>query len=139
MTPNEYLELHVNDLSKMRIEYSFLRNSKQYPYHLTGDIDLLVRQKDLKKIRKYYYAMSSNKIRVVQIIPKLRDLYVMLFFSQGGERKYLVLEYFTGLVFKGQVVIPGESLLENSDGNGIWQSLADKTSVTYTLIHYLIY
>ena len=64
MTPNEYLELHVNDLSKMRIEYSFLRNSKQYPYHLTGDIDLLVRQKDLKKIRKYYYALRSNKIRV---------------------------------------------------------------------------
>ena len=139
MTPNSFLETHANDLVNMQIEYSFLRNSKQYPYHLTGDIDILVRQKDLKKIHKYYKELCNNKVRVVQLISKRRDLYVMLFFSQGGTRKYLVLEYFSGLLFKGQVVIPAETLLENCEIEGIWRRLPDRIAITYTFIHYLLY
>ena len=63
----------------------------------------------------------------------------MLFFNQGGDRKYLVLEYFTGLFFKGQVIVSGEKLLKNCEIDGIWRRLPSRVSITYTFFHYIIY
>ena len=139
MTPSTFLEMHVKDILCLNIDYAFLRNSKGYPQELTGDIDLLVKRADLKKIHNYYKELRRHDIRVVQIISKRNDLYVMLFFHQGGDRKYLVLEYFTGIVFKGQVILPGEPLLKDCDVDGIWRRLPDRLSISYTFFHYIIY
>ena len=49
MTPNSFLEKHVKDLHKMKIDYAFLRNSQEYPHKISGDVDFLVKQQDLKK------------------------------------------------------------------------------------------
>lgn len=139
MTPNRFLEMHVNDLLGMQIDYAFLRNSRGYPEMLTGDIDLLVEQPNLNKVYRYYKALNRQDIRVVQIIERRRDLYVMLFFPQGGNRKYLVLEYFTGIVFRGTVIVSGERLLADCDVDGVWRRLSDQVSISYTFFHYVIY
>lgn len=139
MTPNKFLEAHVIDILGMQIDYAFLRNSEGYPKELTGDVDLLVRQKDLKKIYRYYKDLNYKGVSVVQVLSKRSDLYVMLFFHYGGKRKFLVLEYFTGIVFRGQTIFDGASLLDNCKIDGIWRRLSDTLSVSYTFFHYVIY
>lgn len=139
MTPNKFLEAHVIDILGMQIDYAFLRNSEGYPKELTGDVDLLVRQKDLKKIYRYYKDLNYKGVSVVQVLSKRCDLYVMLFFHFGGKRKFLVLEYFTGIVFRGQTIFDGASLLDNCKIDGIWRRLSDRLSVSYTFFHYVIY
>lgn len=139
MTPNAYLERHVADLLSMRIDYAFLRNSEGYPATLTGDIDLLVKIGDIAEIQKYYNNLDSSKVQAVQIIRKRRDLYVMLYFPQSLDRKFLVLEYFTGIVYRGQVIVPGERLLDNCEVDGIWRRLSKSVSISYTYIHYIAY
>ncbi len=139
MTPNRFLQKHVHDLHGLQVDYAFLRNSQGYPEILTGDIDLLVKITDLNEVYQYYKKLRREEIRVVQIIKRRRDLYVMLFFPQGGERKFLVLEYYTGIVFRGQVVVPGERFLKTCDVDGVWRRLSDSVSISYTFFHYILY
>ena len=139
MTPNSFLDKHVNYLAECQIQYAFLRNSRGYPETLTGDVDLLIKKSDLKKIYQYYKGLNCDDIRVVQIIPKRRDLYVMLFFPRGGKRKYLVFEYFTGIVFRGSVIVEGERLLHDCEIDGPWRRLTERVSISYTFMHYVIY
>ena len=139
MTPNTFLELHICDLLSMHINYAFLRNSDEYPQKITGDIDILIEQKNLKQIYSYFVNLQTENVKVVQIISKKSDLYVMLFFPCGGERKFLVLEYYSGIIYKGQIIISGNSLLENCEIKGIWRRLPAQLSITYTYIHYSIY
>ena len=139
MTPNAFLEIHVHDLQDMQVEYAFLRNSESYPHKLTGDIDLLVNQTDLETITAYYRDWQGVNMRVIQLIRKRRDLYVMLFFPDGGDRKFLVLEYYTGIVFRGHIVVAGERLLLDCVVDGVWRRLSPSVSVTYTFFHYVLY
>ena len=60
MTPNAYLEMHVNQLAGLRIDYAFLRNSAGYPETLTGDIDLLIKKPDLKRVYRYYKDLNRE-------------------------------------------------------------------------------
>lgn len=87
MTPSTFLESHVTHLSDLQVNYAFLRNSEGYPETLTGDIDLLIKQSDLHTIYHYYRAIRRDDVWVIQIIPKRRDLYVMLYFPGGGRPK----------------------------------------------------
>ncbi|NNV85992.1 hypothetical protein GTF94_08920 [Roseobacter sp. HKCCD5914] len=129
----------MTHLSDLQVNYAFLRNSEGYPETLTGDIDLLIKQSDLHTIYHYYRAIRRDDVWVIQIIPKRRDLYVMLYFPGGGDRKFLVLEYFTGIIFRGQVIVEGERLLDTCEVDGIWRRLPDRVSISYTFFHYAAY
>ena len=140
MNPSTFLQKHVNDLKLLDIDYVFLRNSDGYPEQITGDVDLLVSEADLQSIYTYYKSLDAEcAIGVEQVILRKHDLYVFLYFPLGSERRYLVMEYYTGLIYRGCKVLAGESLFSLAAENGPWRHLQASPSITYTFFHYVIY
>jgi hypothetical protein len=63
----------------------------------------------------------------------------MLYFPKHPDRKFLVIEYFSGLIYRNRVILPADWLIENSTAEDIWRRLPEDISITFTYAHYLIY
>lgn len=121
------------------VPFVFLRNHQAYPETVSGDVDCLVPKSELHKIVKLARAINCPTAILRQIIRKADDLYLMFYIPEDIARPFLVFEFFTGMVRKGQPVVTFERVNRYRTPAAFGHGLQRGAELSYAVVHYALF
>lgn len=139
-TANMLLSLILKELEDKRIRYCIARNYRDYPKIITGDVDIIVENEMILKaigvtieigIRcgwKVFYSYNGSNVA-----------YVGLYAGVLPERFVLVVEFFSGGIWRGLKFIKADKIIEMRERYKDTYRPNNSHEAMLTFFHHLLY
>lgn len=137
---SEFLAAIFENLNERNIQYCVERNYENYPDIITGDVDILVLEKDMQQIVDLTCRVAEKE----HWKPYIRYIthqasHIGFFTDSFPDRFVLVIEFFSGGVWRGMPFLKDDRAIQFRKKHGVLWKLDPSHEAMISLFHHLLY
>jgi len=136
------LSCFFDKLNEKKLQFLVLRNSENYPDLITGDIDLLVSNKDFIQVGKLLTSIFNSEGWDLYLQYKSRHVFYLSFFLKNNinnDRDIITFEFFDGFKWHGIKYLNSNIVLKNKVKVKNFYKPEDLFEQLNTLIFHILY